>query len=416
VWNAESRPFSRTLCLIATLSLLLVPVRAGEQERPDTRPHYDYRERAQPYTGPGRDVPDPQDLESVSLGYFGPSDPTHPDYGNLWVAAQLALKDLNAAGGYRGTPFQLFPVWSDNPWGTGVAQVVKLVYQQEIWALLGSVDGDTTHLVSQVVAKARLPQINPGATDKTANLANVPWTFSCLPGEHLQVGPLIAALEPRLRGGPFAVISTVNHDARVFTGELTRRLSERGHAPSLHAHFNPAASGSFDFLDQIRDRDWAAVVVVAPPHESARILAALRPIHNGPIFGSASFGRSRFADELEAAGLDPGELIFPYPADIESVSTFSARFRAETGRPADYATAQTYDAVLLLAQAIETAGLNRVRIHDALRALVPWQGEAAGTVLWDRTGQNTRPVPIVTFKGGRIVAVHDSMDRVDAVD
>ena len=53
------------------------------------------------FRGPGREEPEP-DVDEVVLGWFGPGDPDHPDFGDLWRGATLALEQENAAGGYRG--------------------------------------------------------------------------------------------------------------------------------------------------------------------------------------------------------------------------------------------------------------------------------------------------------------------------
>ena len=104
----------------------------------------------------------------------------------MWCAASLAVEQANEAGGYRGLPFRLMPAWSDNPWGSGVKELTRLVFEDKIWAIVGGADGPTTHLAEQVAVKAGLPLINPVSTDKTVNLTNVPWIFSCTPQDPLQ--------------------------------------------------------------------------------------------------------------------------------------------------------------------------------------------------------------------------------------
>ena len=108
--------------------------------------------------------------------------------------------------------------------------------------------------------------------------------------------------------------------------------------------------------------------------------------------------RSSFRRSLEG---EAGPLRFPFPADLDGVEAFSRRFHEAWGHDADFAAAQTYDALYLLAAAIRSSGPNRALLGDALRALSPWQG-AAGTINWDKTGQNTRPVLMATLEGGRI--------------
>ena len=58
--------------------------------------------------------------------------------------------------------------------------------------------GPSAHLAEQVVAKARLPLVCPVSSDRTANVANVPWMFSVLPGDNAQA-PCLAEVPGRDR-------------------------------------------------------------------------------------------------------------------------------------------------------------------------------------------------------------------------
>lgn len=389
----------------------LGPAAGQAQDRP--APHYDYRERAQPYGGPGREDADLADLQEVLLGYFGPADPQEPEHGDLWVAAEMAVSEVNAAGGCSGLPLRLVPAWSENPWGTGISRVAQMVYTDPILAFIGSVDGPSTHLVEQVVAKARIPLVNPAATDRTANLAGVPWMFTCLPGEQDLLEPLISSLLERTGTGRFIVVAALDHDSRIFAGELRRLLSRRGAAPAYVIEVDPG--GSIGMLDRLERPDLQAVVLVAGPGHSASLLRQIRSVYSGPVYGSPALGRRQF---LEAVREFAGELLFPYPADSSAVDRFSVAHLASTGRRLDFAAAQTYDAVRLLCEAVTRAGFNRARIHDALWDLSPWPGPAAGPIQWDRTGQNTRPVTLVTLQcspttGCRIERISDTASSRD---
>ncbi len=78
------------------------------QKRDAARPVYhDGRKRPLEYAGPGRELGEPADAEEVRIGYFGPSDPAHAEFGDLWSAAQLAIEQANRQGGYHGKPFRL---------------------------------------------------------------------------------------------------------------------------------------------------------------------------------------------------------------------------------------------------------------------------------------------------------------------
>jgi ABC-type branched-subunit amino acid transport system substrate-binding protein len=89
-----------------------------------------------------------------SLGWFGPGDPDHPEFGEFWRGATLALEQVNAAGGCRGRPFRLVPSWSASPWSAAVVDVARTVHERGAWAVIGGVDGTTTHLAVQLALKS----------------------------------------------------------------------------------------------------------------------------------------------------------------------------------------------------------------------------------------------------------------------
>ncbi len=363
--------------------------------------HYEARKHYTTYNGPGREVPEPEGTQEIRLAYFGPADADHPEGGDAWLAARLAIEDANAAGGYRGFPFRLVPVWSENPWGTGVAHLARLVYSEPIWAVIGSIDGASTHLVEQVVAKARIPLVNPYSTDKTIHMANVPWMFSCVPGDHRLAEVLAQAVSTN---EPWAMVSSTGHDSRVFVAELKKMLSRNGSGPSFHYWMSPTDSNP-DIVNRLISARAPAVVIVAGSLETARLVKRLRTAgYSGTVFGGPSMGRRHF---VEAAGTAGENVLFPLTGNALPES-FSARFQKRYGRTTDFASIHTYDAVRLVADAVRRGGLNRARIRDALVELSPWAGHS-GTVRWDPLGQNDRSVQLGTILEGRILptaAVH----------
>ena len=343
----------------------------------------------------------PPDVREVRIGYFGPSDPAHAVGGDMWRAARMAVEEANARGGFRGKPFRLVSHWSKEPWGTGIARVVRMAYTDRVWAILGGIDGPSTHLAEQVVAKARLVLISPGSTDRSVNLAHVPWMFSCLPGDPILAGALAAEISARVGKEPFILVSTDDHDAHLFATELMKCFTGRRMVPRHHFVCRKAARDVNDLVTQIVHSKPAAVVMVAGASDSVRLVTSIRGKgYAGILFGGPSLGRRHF---LRIAGAAAEGVVFPLlysPRRTSSkfVGTFEHRF----GCAPDYAAAHTYDAVRLLVEAIREAGLDRTRIRDAVRKLSPWTG-VTGTVQWDALGGNVRPVSLATIRDGRVV-------------
>lgn len=368
------------------------------------RPYFEARRHPTDYVGPGREDLAPKRTQEVKFGWFGPSNPRDPVTGPIWQAANLAVEAANEAGGHNGRPFRLLPVWSENAWGTGVSDLARLVYKEKVWGIVGSIDGPSTHLAEQVVAKARLPLVSPVSTDKTANLANVPWMFSCAPGDHAYAPIMAKALVAASGGRPFAMLSCIDHDSRVAAKELVAALGRLNAHPALHLDFKPGVSDLSPQLTRIERTQPAAIAILAGPLDSARAVIAVRERGlRSPLFGGPAMGRSCF---MKVAGEAAEGAHFPllyHPAG-KRASDFSRRFTKRFGAPPDYAAAHAYDAVSLLIAAVRKAGLNRARIRDAIRALSPWQG-LSGPITWDATGQNERPVCMGMIRGGRATSV-----------
>jgi len=375
---------------------------------------FDARSRQTDYVGPGREECPAADVKEVLIGYFGPSTPSDPRGGDMWNAACLAVEQANRAGGYNGLPFRLVAGWSDNPWGSGVTEVTRMAYVHKVWAVIGGIDGPSTHLAEQVVAKARLTLLSPASTDKTVNLANVPWMFSCLPADNLQAPVLAQAIASEVGEKSFLLVSAVDHDSHLFTVELTRSFIQHKLAPSYHIEFKPGQKNYDGLVDEIVHTRAHALVLIAAARQSAQIISVVRQRgFKGLIFGGPCMGRRSF---IEQAGDAAEGVVFPllYTQSKESDS-FEEKFTARFGKRPDYLAAHTYDAVNLLIAAIRKAGLNRARIHDSVRSLSPWQG-VTGKIQWDPLGSNSRLIHLGTVRNGRvrILSQEESSDSLES--
>jgi ABC-type branched-subunit amino acid transport system substrate-binding protein len=405
----------RILNAIFILLALSFVVLAGDThsgKRPSRAVFFDARKLETNYAGPGREELTPKDIREVLIGYFGPGIASHPEAGDMWCAASLAIEEANRTGGYKGLPFRLVAGWSDNPWGTGISKVVRMAYVDKVWAIIGGIDGPSTHLAEQVVAKARLTLLSPASTDKTVNLANVPWMFSCLPGDHIQAPILAHAIASRIGKKPFLLVSAVDHDSHLFTVELARSFGQHKLVPLYHFEFKTKEKDFTELVEKIIEAKTHTLVLIAGAEQSAHLISAVRERNFiGPVFGGPCMGRRGF---LEETGRTVEGVIFPllYTPRKSSYS-FEKKFTSRFGYRPDYLAAHTYDTVNLLIAAIRKAGLNRARIRDAVRELSPWAG-VTGAVKWDTLGGNSRTVQLGTVRAGCVISASRPYGPVEA--
>lgn len=340
------------------------------------------------------------DVDEILIGYFGPGTSTHPEAGDMFSAASLAIEQANRAGGYNGTPFRLVTGWSDNPWGSGVKEVVRMAYEHKVCAIIGGIDGPSTHLAEQVVAKARLTLLSPASSDKSVNLANVPWMFSSLPADNIQAPVLADAISSSVADDPFVLISATDHDSHLFTVELKKSFIQQRIYPRYHFEFKPGEKNFTPLLDKLIPVKARALVIIAGAEDSSNLIGAVhKKGFKGDIFGGPSFGRRSF---LEEAGQFTEGVIFPllYMPNKRTES-FEKQFTKRFGKRPDYLAAHTYDTVNLLIYAIKKAGLDRAKIRDTVKDF-SWNG-VTGTFNFNAHGANTRAVQLGTIINGRIV-------------
>jgi ABC-type branched-subunit amino acid transport system substrate-binding protein len=396
-------------------------------------PAHNFRRDTLQYVGPELDEPDATNVTEVLIAWFAPFDPKHELGGGLWTAANMALEEANRAGGFRGLPFRLLPHWSENPWTGGVGPLVHLVYEQPVWAILGSLDGAGTHLAEQVVVQARLTLLSPVSTDKSVNLAGVPWMFSCAPHDG-QIAPLLAdavLAAERAGQGSLALISATDHDSRAAQKELLKAFKARQRLPDFEFECAPGTPELAKPLEAIKQASPRIVVVVGNALDSATMVRAIRKACPGcELFGTHTMGQTAF---LRHAGPAAEGLRFPLlfsPQNVavpqktapgasfstlnsqlstlsfstnSQLSTFPQHFTARQGEAPDYLAAYAYDATSLLIDAIRRSGLNRARIREAL-ARTEWQG-VTGSFHWDGVGQNTRSAKLMgVIRNGRVMA------------
>ena len=374
-------------------------------------PYFNARSQQTEYVGP-RDAPLlNEDLAEIRIGYFGPADPQDPVFGPLWQAAQRAIDDANRQGGFQGKPFRLLPAWSKDPWGTGVKQLTRLVYHDHVWAIVGGVDGPSTHLAEQVVAKARLPLVSPVSTDKTVNLANVPWMFSLAPGDHLVAAALAPEIVRRAGQQTLVLVTANDHDSYLLTRELRKELDKSHVVPQHQFEYKPNLMDIDALVRQCLDTQPDFVIVLAGARSSAQLVRTLRKRGcEATIFGGPTCGRDYFVTEV--ADLK-GDIVFPLVCDApdphrytDSSDATDLSGLAATDQPPledyDFAEVLTYDAVQLVVAAIRQAGLSRADIGHALRDLSPLSG-LSGPIIWDGLGGNTRRPTLAVISQGRVV-------------
>jgi ABC-type branched-subunit amino acid transport system substrate-binding protein len=360
------------------------------------QPHKEYFLEQIEYAGPGRAFPEPEDLKTVKMGFIGPISPTvsvatggrsHEEVlgKKMLQGAQLALEEANACGGYRARqiPFELVVSNDNGLWGSSGNEIIKLAYKDQVWAILGTIDGANSHIAIRVALKAEIVVMNSGDTDPTFIETNIPWVCRCI-GDDRQMNYLLADYLYRVldvqRAG---VIRASNRYGRFGVRKIvdsSRRLGR----PVLLEMAYPVGSDDFSLqLERLKQAGVDAVVHWGDADDGARILTQMRAMGMNQPYVACD--RCVSDDFVRIAGPHAEGVVCAYPWDPTrtdaAYQAFRERFRKRFGEEAETYAAHGYDGMSMLLWAAQVAGLNRARIRDVLAYRTePWKGVSGDIV------------------------------------
>jgi len=380
------------------------------------KPYYENYTKIVEYNGPARDVstPDLASIAEVPIGFLGPIQ-QHRDeaLGRMMLdGATLAIEEANAAGGYCGKPFRLMVHNDSAIWGASSNEIVKMTYEEKVWAMLGSISGDTTHIGLRVSLKSELPIVNTAATDPTIPETIIPWILTAIQDDRVQGYTLARRIYTELGLERVAILRVNDRYGRFGILKFKDASRRLGHPVVIEQKYMP---GDTDFRRQlgvIQDSRVDAVLLWADAIPAGNILKQMREMGmHQPVFGSF---RVYGGDLLRIAGpaAEGLEFVFPYDPtrDDPLWVGFNARFRKRFDNAPDSFASLGYDGMRIVLDAICRAGLNRARIRDALYGLEHYRG-VTGEMTFDPNAKNIAIMYLGKIHNGKAEFRRESMQK-----
>jgi branched-chain amino acid transport system substrate-binding protein len=384
-----------------------------------TTPYWENYTSLVEYNGAARDVadPDPKTITEVRIGFLGPVY-DHPDHAlgqKMLNGVNIAIDEANAAGGYGGKPFRLMVHNDSATWGASSNEIIKMAYDEKVWAMYGSLSGDSTHIGLRVNLKTEVPMVNSSATDPTIPETIIPWYLTTLQDDRVQGYTLARHIYTELGLKRVAILRVNDRYGRfgvIKFKDASRRL---GHPVIIEQKFMP---GDTDYRHQLRvinDSRVDAIILWTDEIPAADILKQMHELGmKQRVFGSHRTIGDQF---LKAAGADGEgfEAVYPYdPTHTDPLwLDFQARYEARFHEKPDHFAALAYDTMQILLRAICQAGLNRGRIRDALTGLEKYQG-VTGEIVFDPNCKNIHPLYLASVHNGTISYHEITMEKAYA--
>jgi branched-chain amino acid transport system substrate-binding protein len=325
--------------------------------------------------------------------------------------AQLAVKQLNAAGGVLGRQVELITYDGKTDPDTVRQQTEKIVSTERLAALIGLSDTDMVLAAAPVAAKAQKVFLTSGATSPRLPQQVPEYLFLACFGDNVQAAAGAEYAFATLRAKTVYLLFDDNMEyARLLGhyfktrflelgGEIVLEDSYKGKNPDLSSHLR-----KFTALTRPPD----LLYIAAGPEDAGRIVKLIRDAGIvTPIMGGDGFDTSLL---LQLAGEDANNtyytthVLLDDEAGGKQVKEFMAAYKAEYQVPPEHAFAALgYDTVLLLADAIKRAGTDTSpAIRQALQNTKNWQGVTGSISFADDSRIPQKTVSIVQVKDRRL--------------
>ena len=344
---------------------------------------------------------------SIVFGVSGPVTGPSSEYGQYWKEGfDLALEELNAAGGVNGRQVEL--KWedsqSDPKQSVPIAQ--KFVADDTVLAELGDFTSGASMAASATYQQAGLVQF--GFTNSNPNFTKG--------GDHMWSTGLTqdfyqthAAAWIASRYQKISLVYLETDWGKNAHDIFKAAADEAGLEIAYESPIQPDSEDYRPVLIKARDAEPQAFVHLGYGPDGARIIRQLREIG----FTNQFFGGQNTPQFLEAAGsAAEGAIIlenFLIGNKAQEVVDFYKRFNDKYGHDPSTFSAYSYDALNVLVEAIRRGGATREGVFKALSDGGTWKAVQFGEFEFssDRRPGDVTLLP-VTVKDGVYVPVEES--------
>ena len=343
----------------------------------------------------------------IVIGVMGDfSGPIAP-YGTAgFQGATIAAEEINAAGGIKGAPIQLKQYDERNDPVEGVTIAKRL--GDEVLAILMTSGSSPALSAAPVFDRAGIPFI----TTVAANPAVTESGWKYVNRLHLSDRDQVErVLQYAVEVDKFTKIGVLYDTSDYGIGGrdiALKTLAKRNMQPAVVEGWKQTDADFSSQIVKLKTSGAQGVVVWGTVEGAVRIAQQMHSLglDKTKVYGGGGLVTQKYIDlggkAVEGtiatwAYLDPNN-----PKVRGLVAKYEPRFK----RKVDVFTAQGYDAIHILAQAIGQAGdsvSDRPAIQKAIRS-IKYQG-AVGEVTFDDNGQNVRKIVIARVQNGKFVPV-----------
>lgn len=340
--------------------------------------------------------------EVIKIGAILPLTGDGAKYGqSAKKGIDLAVEEINALGGIRNRTLRIIYEDSMLDPKQAVSAINKLITVDKVPAIIGAMASSVTLAIAPIAEKNHIVLLSPASSAPEISKAG-DYIFRNTYSD-IYEGPIIARYAYEKLAFRRIAILHINNDFGVGLSKTFQQsfVQLGGKIFDVESY----DQGSSDFrsqLSKIKESNPESIYLVGYSEMGVILRQAKEMKLNNQVLSCIMFEDPTI---LEVAR-DAGEgVIYAYPAydpdsNQQNVADFVQKFRQKYNKEPDIYAASSYDALKILAYAINIKGFKPVSIKEALYSIKEFPG-VTGSTTFDMNGDVTKPIGIKQVNNGK---------------
>ncbi|MBM6614391.1 ABC transporter substrate-binding protein [Desemzia sp. RIT804] len=347
------------------------------------------------------------DGDTIKLGAMFEKTGPVSAYGSAESnGVKLAVKEINEAGGVLGKQLEIveYDTKSDNTEATSIA--TRLATEDGVVAIVGPATSGAVQAATQPITRAEVPLITPSGTADNLTVTESgevqPFVFRTSFQDSFQGVALANFATEHLQSEKAVIIGDSSSDYAVGLTDAFKNTYE-GEIVA-EEYFTQDDTDFSAILTKIQNQDFDVIYLPAYYEQAGLILKQAREMGiEQPILGGDGFSNQAL---LDLAGIENVTDVyysahFSLENEDEQVQTFIDNYTAEYDTAPDAFSALAYDAVYLVAQALEDGGeATPEAVTAALESITDFDG-VTGTFSIDENHNPIKSTLIIEVQEGK---------------
>lgn len=329
--------------------------------------------------------------------------------------SDVAVEEINAHGGVLGRPIELVSADTGTDPQKAVQAIQRMIISDKVSAIIGDYFSPNTLAVLDFAQRAKVPLFSPNSAASEITQKGYKYIFRNTVSSTLRAEVIAKYGIENLNLKTFVVFSGTDAYSRS-NGDAFKKIVEDSKQAQVVGYETYDRGTTRDFTNLLlkyKDKNPQGIFMAGGPADSALIMKQARELGlKGQFLGTESQTKMSVY-EIGGESVTGAYMSDEYPGEAANVNAFGEkatidfvnRWKTRFGKFPSYDAAHGYDAVKVLAYAINKANsLNGEAIRNELAAIKGYPG-VVGSLTVEPNGNGILPVYIEQWQGSKLMVV-----------